>query len=145
MQKKVADTLSEHKLFVTEPRKFLLEYLSQEKTPVTAQSLIEIMQKKLGIDRATVFRMLKALSGHGIIRKLEFQEGKARYELYTEDHHHLICDNCGKIEDIPDTMIPTMEKALSKKYHFLITRHSLEFFGLCKNCQKKITNKQHKD
>jgi Fur family ferric uptake transcriptional regulator len=134
-----SQTLIYHKLKVTDARKFLLEAVAKEKTPVDAQSLIELMQKELQVDRVTVFRILNTLTAHGILRKLEFQEGKARYELNNEDHHHLICENCGKIEDIPDTIIPEIEKELGGKHSFLIKRHSLEFFGLCNDCQKKAS------
>lgn len=129
-------TLTEHKLHVTDARTFLLETVAKEKTPVDASTLIERMQEKLGVDRVTVFRILNTLTAHGILRKLEFQEGKARYELNDEDHHHLVCESCGAIIDIPDTLIPKIEKDLEAQHDFLIQRHSLEFFGLCKDCQK---------
>src|SRR5258708_506057 len=109
---------------------------SHEK-PMDAAHLVEHLQKDLGIDRVTVFRILNAFVGKGLITKLEFGEGKARYEVTSkEDHHHLICDNCGKIEDIADTHLPKLESEISHKTGFLIKRHSLEFFGLCKSCQK---------
>jgi len=83
-------TLAAHDLKVTEARKFLLETIVKEKKPIDAQTLIGIMQKKLDVDRVTVFRILNILAEHGIIRKLEFGEGKARYELNSGDHHHLM-------------------------------------------------------
>jgi len=47
-----------------------------------------------------------------------------------------MCENCGKIEDIPDTTLPSFEKEIAKRHKFLVKRHSLEFFGLCDECQK---------
>ncbi len=138
MKNDIQQTLSDHNLKATDARKFLLETISIEKRPVDAQSLIEIMQKKLGVDRVTIFRILNTLTAHGILRRLEFQEGKARYEISSDDHHHLICENCGAIEDIPDTMVPKIEKEIARDHDFLIKRHTLEFFGLCKNCQKRV-------
>src|SRR6266478_3200114 len=125
------DLLKKHHLKVTPARKFLLETIEKEKTPADAQHLIEHMQEELGVDRVTVFRMLNTFTRLGILTKLEFGEGKARYELNSEDHHHFLCENCGKVIDIPDTMVPKLQEELEKKYKFIIKRHSLEFFGLC--------------
>ncbi len=138
MQKDIVKTLSGHHLKSTSARRELLSLLSQVNTPVDAAFLVEKLEKKLGIDRVTVFRMLNVLTKHGIVRKLEFGEGKARYELFTTDHHHFICDNCGTIEDISDCNIEALEKEISAKKHIRILRHSLEFYGLCEKCSKLL-------
>lgn len=129
-------TLSAHKLKSTEARVALLEDLKTHDKPVDAQHLIEHLQKTLDVDRVTVFRMLNILTEHGILRKVELGEGKARYELASTDHHHLICENCGEIEDVSDCNLIGLEEEIQMKKHFLIKRHSLEFFGLCNNCQQ---------
>jgi Fur family ferric uptake transcriptional regulator len=133
----IAQTLIEHKLKITEGRKALIALISNAEKPVDAQFLIEHLQKTQGIDRVTVFRILNILTGHGILQKLEFGEGKARYEIATTEHHHLICESCGAIEDVSDCNIGALEEDISKKKKFHIKRHSLEFFGLCDNCYKK--------
>jgi Fur family transcriptional regulator, ferric uptake regulator len=69
--------------------------------------------------------------------QIQFQEGKLRYELAgKEHHHHLVCENCGKIEDVLSRVIPALEEEIKNKHKFLVKRHSLEFFGLCEDCQK---------
>lgn len=124
-------------LQVTPARIATLKLFESHAKPIDAAHLAEHLQKELGIDRVTVFRILNAFVEKGLITKLEFGEGKARYEINSpEDHHHLICENCGKIEDIDDTMIPHVESDIVKKTGFLVKRHSLEFYGLCKNCQQ---------
>lgn len=137
MKTDLSTTLSGHHLKVTEARIALIDLISHAKAPVDAQFLIENLQMKLQIDRVTVFRILNILTEHGILRKLEFGEGKARYELPSTEHHHLICESCGVIEDVSDCNIGALEKDISEKKNFHIKRHSLEFFGLCKKCYKK--------
>lgn len=123
-------------LQVTPARLAAMQLFESHDTPLDAQHLIDHLHKELGVDRVTVFRILNAFVEKGLIRKLEFGEGKARYELNKEEHHHLICESCGNIEDISDCNILALEKDIQKKKGFLVKQHSLEFFGLCKNCQK---------
>jgi len=123
-------------LQVTPARIAAMQLFESHNTPFDAPHLIDHLQKELGIDRVTVFRILNAFVEKGLVRKLEFGEGKARYELSNDEHHHLICESCGKIEDISDCSISDLEKEVEKKKGFLVKRHALEFFGLCKDCQK---------
>ncbi len=137
MQHSCVDEIEAVRLKVTPVRIAALQLFESAERPLDAQFLIDHLQKKRAVDRVTVFRLLNAFVASGLLRKVEFGEGKARYELAGKsDHHHLICESCGAITDVADTIIPTIEKELQKEYHFLIQSHSLEFFGLCKNCQK---------
>lgn len=128
--------LSKHDLKTTQARISLLELVEKAKKPVDSQFLIDTLQKTFKVDKVTIFRILNILTEHGILRKLEFGEGKARYELNNEDHHHLICQDCGKIEDISDCNIGALEKEIKTKKNFLVKLHTLEFYGLCADCQK---------
>lgn len=132
------DELREVDLRATPARLAVMNFLERENKPVDIASVINYLNSKdVQTDPATVFRMMNTLTQKGITIPIQFQEGKARYELSSkEDHHHLICENCGKIEDISDTVIPAVEKQIHNKYGFLVKRHSLEFFGVCKKCQQ---------
>lgn len=137
VQHSCVDEIEAVSLKVTPVRVAALKLFESAEKPLDAQFLIDHLHKKLAVDRVTVFRLLNTFVANRLLRKVEFGEGKARYELAGKnDHHHLICESCGTIVDVADTVIPDMEKELQKKYHFLIKSHSLEFFGLCKNCQK---------
>jgi Fe2+ or Zn2+ uptake regulation protein len=133
-------TLSKHHLKVTETRKALIDLIKGTKKPLDASFIVSNLQKKLNIDRATVFRILNVLSKHGILRKLEFGEGKARYEFNNNDHHHFICEKCGLIDDIYNCNINSFEEKISSIKNIHIFRHSLEFYGFCDNCFKKSQN-----
>jgi len=132
-----AEELKEANLQVTEARIATIQFFERYREPIDAQAVIDHLQKTLGTNRATCFRILNSFTKNGLLRKLEFGEGKARYELANlPHHHHLICEKCGCLQDIVDTVIiPDAEKELGKKHKFLIKRHALEFFGLCENCQ----------
>ena len=125
-------------LRATPARVAVMQFLEKTSDPVDISSIQEyLLDKHIDTDPATVFRIMNMFTIKGITMPIQFHEGKTRYELANkQDHHHLICENCGRVEDIEDTVIPTLEKHIGKKYQFLVKRHSLEFFGLCKNCQQ---------
>lgn len=125
-------------LRATPARLVVMKFLEETKKPVDIKTVIDFLNKKsIKTNPATVFRIMNTFTTKGITIRVQFQEGKARYELSNKgDHHHLICENCEKIEDILECAIPTLEKDIKEKNRFLVKRHSLEFFGLCSNCQK---------
>jgi Fur family ferric uptake transcriptional regulator len=80
--------------------------------------------------------MMKDFLEKGVTRQIQFQEGRARYELANKKHHHhLICNSCGRIEEVEGDLLENMELDIKKKKGFKVQSHALEFFGLCKNCQ----------
>lgn len=121
----------------TTARTTILEILRQSDKPRTVKDIIEALSKKvLDVDRTTVFRIMNAFTGRGIVRKLEFGEGNFRYELLALPHHyHTVCTQCGTIKDVEGCDVDTIEQQTATKYHFKITHHRLDFFGLCQKCQ----------
>lgn len=130
------EELKQVDLHITPARVAALEIFESHDTPVDAQHITEHLYKEVGIDRVTVFRILNAFTEKGLIRKLEFGEGKARYELNKGEHHHLICEECQNIEDIDNCHIEELKEQIEKQKGFTVKKHSLEFFGICKDCQK---------
>lgn len=130
--------LKEVELRATPARLAVMNFLEKTSQPVDINSVINYLNaEEVKTDPATVFRIMNALTQKGITTLIEFQEGKTRYELSNkEDHHHLVCENCGRVEDIEDNVIPALEKHIEEKHNFLVKRHSLEFYGLCVDCQK---------
>jgi len=121
----------------TPDRFAVLDILARSRTPL---SIKRIMALAKGMDQVTVYRTLKTLKDADLVRQVDLEHGHAHFELTDpKDHHHLICTNCGKIEDFGGCdMEPLVKKALRGSKQFgAVTRHSLEFFGLCKACSKK--------
>ena len=132
------DELQEASLKATPARIAVLKFLESTDMPVDVSIIINYLKKeKINADPATIFRMMNDFLAKGITKEIQLEKGKVHYELSSKgDHHHLVCESCGKIEAVEDNFVPQMEKELAKKHQFLIRRHSLEFFGLCSNCQK---------
>lgn len=132
------DELKEASLKATPTRLAVLGILESSDKPIDVASITKYLYKnKIRADKTTVFRIINSFTDRGITKQLQLNEGKFRYEHASKkDHHHLICESCGSIEDISDTFIADIQNKIKRNKKFLVKRHSLEFFGICKDCQK---------
>jgi Fur family ferric uptake transcriptional regulator len=129
--------LREARLRVTDHRLAVLSYLARVREPVTVYELVDLLRKKEDIDQATVYRNLSSLHKAGLIRRLDFNHGHAHYELESgRASHSLVCNTCETVEKVEGISIDdTVKKMLKKSKKFKhITTHSVEIYGLCKNC-----------
>ncbi|HZE86841.1 MAG TPA: Fur family transcriptional regulator [Methylomirabilota bacterium] len=130
--------LNDVNLRATPARLALMNLLEKSDKPLDVQTMIEFLDRKdIKTDPATVFRIVNMFTEKGLVKPIQLHEGKFRYELTGKaDHHHLVCEKCGDIQDISDCNITALEKEIEKKKKFKVTSHSLEFFGICSDCQK---------
>ncbi|PIY72009.1 transcriptional repressor [Candidatus Roizmanbacteria bacterium CG_4_10_14_0_8_um_filter_33_9] len=107
----------------------------QQKPQTVLEIYKAVNSKKNSMDKTTVYRILTNFLDLGIVNKVQLNDKEARFELSNrKHHHHLVCEDCGNIENI---QLPedTLLKVVKKKSDFKIKSHSLEFFGVCKHCQ----------
>ncbi len=87
---------------------------------------------------ATVYRGLAALESFGLIDSIQLAD-KKRYERADKAHHdHMICTNCGHIEEFSHDTIETLQQAAAAKKGFKLTGHQLVMFGFCKKCTQGL-------
>ena len=124
------------KVINTPARSAITEFLAKSDSPVDVEQVIKYLRSKnLNTNKVTVYRNIESMLNNGLVNRLEFGEGKYRYELQKDHHHHLICTNCGQIEDISGDFFQGFDKDIKERKGFLVKYHTLEFFGLCQNCQ----------
>ena len=81
----------------TPARLAVSEFLLSSQTPVDVGQIITFLRsKQLNTNKVTVYRNIDSMFESGFVERLEFGEGKYRYEIAKSHHHHLICSNCGK-------------------------------------------------
>ncbi len=118
----------------TNERLAILSILKRCKKPL---SISEIAKKLLGkAHQTTVYRTLSGLVEHGLIERLDFAARTPRYEYAGRHHHHIVCDVCGRVEDV-ETCVPaaSMRRIASRSTSFVrISRHRVEYFGTCNDC-----------
>ena len=127
--------LRQHGLKATTGRIRLLASLNAASQPLSIQNILARLSKNT--DKTTVYRNLKSLQTLGVVAQVDFRHGHAHYELASKTHHHhLVCTNCGKVEDITGQEIEkSLKQVIKKSRQFaVIKNHSLELFGLCKKC-----------
>lgn len=131
------DELREAELKATPARLAVLKLLETSSEPLDTATIIDALKRQdIKADPATVFRIINLFTDKGLTHKIQLNEGKFRYERTGEDHHHLICERCARIEDISDCNIHELENDIKRKKGFLVRHHSLEFFGVCQSCQR---------
>jgi Fur family transcriptional regulator, ferric uptake regulator len=126
---------------ITPIRAQIVEIFINSSTPISAIDLLEAFRiLKINVNKTTIYRELGFLLRESLIKEIEFREGKTRYELDTgHHHHHVICQNCKKVEDVDLKVdLHEEERLIEKKTGFKVTSHALEFFGFCKECKKSL-------
>lgn len=112
-----------------------LKSLNQE---ISAQALYaELRDRDQGMGLATVYRALEALKLQGVVQVRTLASGESLYSTMKEDRHHLTCLQCQKSIPIDHCPVHTLEEQLHQSHRFEIYYHTLEFYGLCRECQAK--------
>jgi Fe2+ or Zn2+ uptake regulation protein len=129
--------LKKHGYRLTPVRSFIIEFLATHKKPFDVITIQANLAKALRkVNKTTVYREIDFLLSQELIKEVNFGDGKKRYEIASlPHHHHLMCIDCNKIEDVilEDELKP-IEKKITKTSKFKIKKHTLEFFGLCAQC-----------
>lgn len=132
------DLLWTYRIKATIPRRAVIDFLFQEDHPV---SIEDIKNKLPKYDVSSLYRAMELFEKHGLVNKINTGTGRFSFEIVfgRKHHHHLICTDCGDMEDSKVCLSKDIEKSVlyeTKKFS-TISRHSLEFFGICKKCVKK--------
>ena len=91
-----------------------------------------LMNEGLDIGLATVYRVLTQFEQAGILARNHFETGKAVFELNEGDHHdHLVCLQCGRVEEFFDAEIEKRQSRIAKDRGFTIREHSLHLYADC--------------
>jgi Fur family ferric uptake transcriptional regulator len=109
---------------------------------VSAQQLHQVLKNHgSSIALATVYRALGELVAASEADSLQSAEGELLYRACGEGHHHhLICRSCGKTVEIEARRVESWADQVAREHGFSSPSHTLDIFGLCSVCQKKVAN-----
>lgn len=97
---------------------------------------------------ATVYRTLDLFLKLGLLREVQFDRGLTKYELrdpHEGQHHHLVCKRCGRAQEVEGVFPKELLDLITEDTGFLITDYSCQFYGYCKKCKNKESDKiEHK-
>ncbi|MBC3935142.1 ferric iron uptake transcriptional regulator [Undibacterium rugosum] len=130
-------------LKATLPRLKILEIFQNSKVRhLTAEDVYKILlNENMDVGLATVYRVLTQFEQAGLLHRNHFETGKAIFELNEGSHHdHLVCLDCGRVEEFYDEQIEKQQHAIALDRGFKIAEHALAIYG---NCTKEKC--EHKD
>jgi Fur family ferric uptake transcriptional regulator len=134
----LTERLRSHSRKITGPRQAILEILRQHHGPLTIKKIFSYLPAGEG-DLATVYRSIHLLEKMKMVKRFDFGDGVARFELIGENddghHHHLICTLCSEILEVEECFPAELEQKIAEKNGFKRVTHKLEFFGICPQCQ----------
>jgi len=97
----------------------------------------EVVQDDPGVNVATVFRTLKLLCRAGLAVERRFAHSLTRYEpAPPRPHHHLICSQCGHIEEFEDDGLERIQAEVARRAGFAVTDARVELYGACRACRE---------
>jgi len=117
----------------------ILEILSKENTHLTSLQVFEEIRERLpAVNSSTVYRALERMSKRGIVSVSDIGTGAEVFEIVTTElHHHLVCQDCGRIITIGQEDVRAFFEVVEQKNDFKIITNHLILFGLCSECQKR--------
>lgn len=132
--------MASERLRLTRQRRVILEELEAMGSHPTADELYERVRRRLPrVSLGTVYRNLDVLSEHGKIRRLELGGTQRRFDSRLNDHYHVRCTRCGRVDDVPIGLLSNIEDDVRSKCEYDITGHTLEFLGMCPECRREET------
>lgn len=128
------DRIRDAGLRCTQPRLLVLKQLMRTKKPCSIDDLHARLNDRVNI--VTLYRILSEFVKRGLVYQTDFRTGKAYFEFQHNHHHHIVCTECGRTEDItvPQADAALRSAAAHTKDFAAVTHHALEFFGNCRDC-----------
>jgi len=127
-------------LKATLPRLKILELLEvAESRHMSAEDVYKkLLELGEDVGLATVYRVLTQFESAGLVSRHHFEDGHSVFELNMGTHHdHLVCEQCGKVEEFLDETIEQCQHKVADKFGFKMTDHSLYIYGVCPDCQNE--------
>ena len=135
------ELLKKNSLKFTIQREVILETLYNSDEHLTPESLHLLIKNKfpdLKTGIATIYRTLSLLENSDMVTFLSFGASGKKYELGAKKHHdHIICTACGNITEFVDEQIEKRQHAIANELGFKMSNHSMQIYGICKQCQTK--------
>ncbi|MEI7786427.1 MAG: ferric iron uptake transcriptional regulator [Betaproteobacteria bacterium] len=128
------DELKSTGLKATLPRLKILEIFQKgRQRHMTAEDVFRVLlEDRSDIGLATVYRVLTQFEQAGLLKRSNFESGKAVYEIDEGKHHdHLVCLDCGRVEEFYDAEIEQRQQAVAQAKGFEIADHALAIYASC--------------
>jgi Fur family transcriptional regulator, ferric uptake regulator len=135
----ITGRLSEKGYRLTPQRLMILSSIEGSHDHISAEEIYaEVTAKYPHVNISTVYRTLELLKRLGMVYEIDLGEGRIRYHAEESGHHHhLVCQDCGRVIDIKEASLSSLRDILLRDYSFRAELKHVAIFGLCEKCRKK--------
>ena len=135
----IIERLSEKGYRLTPQRIMILSAIEGSSGHISAEEIYaQVADKYSHLNISTVYRTLELLKQLGMVYEIDMGEGRIRYHSERMGHHrHLICQNCGEVIDIDESVLSSIKESLLSKYNFSAELRHVAIFGTCERCHQK--------
>ena len=119
-------------------RRAVVEFLGRQYCCLTAQEIFDQLRaegRRVGV--ASVYRVLEQLTKDGFVQRIDIGAGTSRFEPIQPDgehHHHLVCDDCGKVEAFADDELELVVRKVEGRTGYSVAGHDVVLRGACNVC-----------
>ena len=122
---------------VTPQRHLVLEAVARLDHATPEEIGAQVQQTARGVNISTIYRTLELLEQEGLLTRTHFHDRVAKWHRAEESkHHHLICERCGQVVEIPSCEVEEWASGVAKRRGFVATGHQADIFGLCATCKE---------
>jgi Fur family ferric uptake transcriptional regulator len=134
----IVDKLAEQGYRLTPQRLMILSAIEESDSHISAEEIhARIVARYPNVNISTVYRTLELLKRLGLVTETDLGEGRVRYHPAEKGHHHhLVCQQCGAIIDLDESLLAPLKSALLREYKFSADLTHLAILGRCVNCGK---------
>lgn len=132
MSSRLEERCGRRGLKMTEQRRIICRVLSESDDHPDVETIHRrVSEQDLRLSLATVYRTVKLLEDAGILIKHEFEDGHARYEEATVDHHdHLVDVDSGEVIEFSNDEIERLQEAVARQFGYRLIGHRLQLYGV---------------
>lgn len=132
----IVSIFKDKKLKLTPQRLAVYQFLKSTDEHPSAETIYKGLQENYPtMSLATVYKALKTLVEVNLVQEINIGEGNFRYDGNPNEHAHIQCINCSKVEDLHHVEFPDLNKLVEEKTNYNIKWNKLFFYGICKHCQ----------
>ena len=134
----IVSKLSEQGYRLTPQRMMVLSAIENSDNHISAEEIYaQVIDKYSHVNISTVYRTLELLKRLGLVTETDLGGGRVRYHPADKGHHHhLVCQECGRIIDLDESVLSSVKSMLLREYKFSADLRHLAIFGRCAKCSQ---------
>jgi Fur family ferric uptake transcriptional regulator len=134
----ITDALNKQGYRLTPQRLMVVSAIEESDDHISAEEIYsQVVAKYPNVNISTVYRTLELLKRLGLVTETDLGGGRVRYHPADKGHHHhLICQECGAMIDLDESLLEPLKDALLREHDFIADLRHLAIHGRCVKCQR---------